>query len=180
MDSGLWWDSTMSESTRFFFPQVAREIESWHSQGWVSLIFPHSFFKHRQESFHCNSKWTGYWGGPLLGLLWTYRCTVKTHQGLRPAREPLLLHWPTFSKKTSRWTMHFFLALRGTLHLALSPSPARFKFYIFLDWEEDFLMGFMKLDFPSSPKDIFNCWHFTLTEQKPWLLCTTPDHNLTS
>lgn len=51
----------------------------------------------------------------------------------------------------------FLPGVEVLLHLALSPSLARLKFYIFLDWEEDFLMGFMKLDFPSSPKDIFNC-----------------------
>lgn len=53
------------------------------------------------------------------------RCSVNTHQELRPTREPWLLHWPIFSKKTSRWTMHSFQALSYVLHLALSPSPAR-------------------------------------------------------
>lgn len=68
----------------------------------------------------------------------------------------LLLHWPTFSKNI-QMNYAFLPGVEVLLHLALSPSPARLKFYIFLDWEEDFLMGFMKLDFPSSPKDSFNC-----------------------
>lgn len=38
----------------------------------------------------------------LSGLFQTCRCTVNTHQEVRLTREPRLLHWLIFSKKTSR------------------------------------------------------------------------------
>lgn len=100
---------------------------------WASLTSPHPFFKYCHESCHCNSKGTGYWGKSLPGLFWTCRCTVNTHQELRPTRGPHLLHWPIFSKKTSRRTMHSFQALSYIIHLALSPFPARLIYNIFLD-----------------------------------------------
>lgn len=149
---------------------------------WVSLIFPHSFFKYCQESFQCNPKGTGYWGNSLrfVSDMQVYSEHPSRTQTRQRAPTSPLAH---FYQEDIQINYAF---LPGTELLFTFSSKAlsskthdlSFTTYSLTRREEDFLkIDCMKLDFPSSPKDIFKCWLFTLTEQKPWLLYTTPNHN---